>query len=108
MWKEIYGALMSCRRNAAKANPIEFLTFPVNGEPYITKNNVAIQPDWSSNHKIKDVLNGRGEFKKMEEYPLGRRPVHFEVAELMSTLWENPWGLLKRNRNRNAELPCVW
>ena len=43
VWKEIYGALLSFRRNLIKANPTEFLTLPVNGEPYITKNNITMQ-----------------------------------------------------------------
>ena len=34
VWKEIYGALLSCRRNLIKANPTEFLTLSVNGELY--------------------------------------------------------------------------
>ena len=74
--EEDFGALLSCRRNVTKANPIKFLTLPINGEPYTTKNNVAIQQDWCAGHKIKDVLNRHGEFKKMEEYPQSRRPVY--------------------------------
>ena len=66
VWREIYGALLSCRRSLTKANPTEFLTLPVNGEPYTTKNNVAIQQDWCNSCIIKNILNRHGEFKKME------------------------------------------
>ena len=45
-WREIYGALLNCRRNVIKANPSEFLALPVNGEPYTTKNNIAMQQEW--------------------------------------------------------------
>ena len=86
VWKEIYGALLSCRRNLVKANPTEFLTLPVNGEPYTTKTNVAMQQDWCDNHMIKDILNRHGEFKRMEDYPQNRRPVHFELSEMESTM----------------------
>ena len=69
-----------------KSNPIEYLSLPINGKPYITKNNRAIMQNWCSNHNIRDVLNRHGEFKKMEEYPPGRRPVYFELTEFLSTL----------------------
>ena len=35
---------------------------------------------------IKDILNRHGEFKRMEDYPQNRRPVHFELSELESTM----------------------
>ena len=35
---------------------------------------------------IKDILNRHGEFKKMEDYPQNRRPVHFELSKLESTM----------------------
>ena len=57
-----------------KSNPIEYLTLPINGELYIIKNNVAIMQNWCSTHRIRDVLNRHGEFKKMEEYPLVEGP----------------------------------
>ena len=37
VWKEVYGSLLACRRNLIKASPPEYLSLPVNGEPYITK-----------------------------------------------------------------------
>ena len=67
-------------------HPTEFLTLPVNGEPYMTKNNIAIQQDWCDNHMIKDILNRHGEFKIMEDYPQNRRPIHFELSELVNTI----------------------
>ena len=35
VWKEIYGALLTDRKNIIKASPPEFLSLPVNREPYI-------------------------------------------------------------------------
>ena len=43
VWKEIYDSLLSCRKKLLKSDPLEFLTLPVNGEPYLTKNNTAMQ-----------------------------------------------------------------
>ena len=65
VWKEIYGALLTCRKNLIKANPTGFLTLPVNGEPYITKNNITMQQDWCENYMIEDILNQNGELKKL-------------------------------------------
>ena len=43
VWKEVYGSLLACRKNLVKASLQEYLSLPVNGEPYITKNNIAVQ-----------------------------------------------------------------
>ena len=74
-WREIYGALLTCRRNMIKANPSEFHTLPVNGEPYTTKNNIAMQQEWCEKYTVRDILNRDGDFKKPEDYPRSRRPV---------------------------------
>ena len=47
---------------------------------------MAIQQDWCAGHKIQDVLNRHGQFKKTGEFPQSRMPVYFEVAELESTM----------------------
>ena len=86
VWKEIYGALLTCRKNLIKANPTEFLTLPVNGEPFITKNNTAMQQDWCENYMIKDILNRNGELKKLKDYPRNRRPVYYENTMIESTM----------------------
>ena len=75
IWKEIYDALLTCRKNLLKANPLELLTLLVNGEPYITKNNTSIQQPWCVNLTINDILNVDGNLKKIEEYPPGKKPV---------------------------------
>ena len=45
-WKDIYASLLLCRRNILTVHPEEFITLPTNGEPQITKNNIAISQDW--------------------------------------------------------------
>ena len=72
VWKEIYGALLACRKNLVKASPPEYLFLPVNGEPYITKNNIAIQQPWCENLMINDILDFNGRFKKLRIIPLKR------------------------------------
>ena len=57
-------ALLACRKNLVKASPPEYLFLPVNGEPYITKNNIAIQQPWCENLMINDILDFNGRFKK--------------------------------------------
>ena len=42
VWKEIYDSLLTCRRNLLKSNPLEFLTLPVNREPYLRKNSTLV------------------------------------------------------------------
>ena len=79
VWKEVYGSLLACRRNLIKARTPEYLTWPVNGEPYITKNNIAIQQPWSANLTINDILSSDGNFKKTEDYPPGKRPVFTKI-----------------------------
>ena len=77
VWKEIYGTLLACSKNIVKASPLEFISLPVNGEPYITGNNVAMQQAWCENFTINDILDKYGRFKKPEDYPPRRRPVFF-------------------------------
>ena len=62
IWKEIYDSLLTCRKNLLRSNPLAFLTLPVNGESYITKNNAAIQQPWYVNLTINDILNVDGNF----------------------------------------------
>ena len=69
VWKEVYGSLLACRKNLIKASPPEFLTLPVNGEPYITKNNIAIQQPWCEHLTINDILGTDGNLKKIGDYP---------------------------------------
>ena len=69
-WKEIYGSLLACRKNLVKASPSEYLFLPVNGEPYITKNNIDLQQPWCVNLSLNNILNSKGKFKKMKSTPL--------------------------------------
>ena len=38
VWRDIYDSLLTCRSNILFRHPSEYLSIPVNGEPYITKN----------------------------------------------------------------------
>ena len=71
VWREIYDSLLACRRNLLNKYPLEYLTLPVNGEPYLAKNYTAIQHTWCENLTINDILDQNGDFKKAEDYPMG-------------------------------------
>ena len=86
VWKEIYGALLACRRNMVEDSPPELLSLPMNGEPYITRNNVAVQQVWCENLTINDILDQSGEFKTPDDYPPRRRPVFYEHTAIVSAL----------------------
>ena len=86
VWKEVYGAILACRRNLVKASSPEYLSLPVNGEPYITNNNIAIQQPWCENLNINDILDFNGGFKKTEDYPPRRRPVFYENNAIENAL----------------------
>ena len=88
VWKEIYDSLLTCRRYLLESNPLEFLTLPVNGEPYLTKNITAIQQPWCENLTINDILDKNGNFKKPEEYLIGKRPVFYENSAIENALGE--------------------
>ena len=42
VWKEVYSSLLACRRNLVKASPSEYLSLPVNREPYIYTHHGAL------------------------------------------------------------------
>ena len=86
--KEIYDSLLTCRQNLLKSDPLEFLTLPVNGEPYLTKNSTAMQQPWCENLTINDILDKNGNLKKTEEYPVGKRPVFIKIL-LLKMHWES-------------------
>ena len=69
VWREIHDALLAYRKSLLNTNPLEFLTLPVNGEPYITKNNTAIQQPWCINLTINDILNEDGNLEKNRAVP---------------------------------------
>ena len=88
VWKEIYDLLLTCRRNLLKSDPLEFLTLPVNGEHYLTKNSTAMQQPWCENLTINDILDKNGNSNKPEEYPVGKRPVFMKIL-LLKMHWES-------------------
>ena len=67
-----------------KASPVEFLSLPVNGEPYITRNNVAVQQAWCENFTINDILDQDGEFKNLKITPQGGG--QFSMKALLSKM----------------------
>ena len=86
VWKEVYSSLLACRKNLIKASPPEFLTLPVNGEPYITKNNIAIQQPWCEHLTINDILGTDGNLKKIGDYPPWKRPVFYKNIAIENAL----------------------
>ena len=88
VWKDIYDSLLTYRRNLLKSDPLEFLTLPVNGEPYVTKNITAIQQPWCKNLSFNDILDKNGSLKKPEDYSVGKRPVFMKIL-LLKMYWES-------------------
>ena len=62
-WKETYASLIMCRNNILTKYPAEINTFPINGEPLITKNNKAIKQDWSQAEMINVILDTTGKIR---------------------------------------------
>ena len=61
-WKDIYASLLLCRRNILTIHPEEFITLPMNGEPQITNNNIAICHDWCKYEMLNVILNANAIF----------------------------------------------
>ena len=74
VWKDIYDALLTCRRNIVCKYPKEFLSVPINGEMLITKNFNPINQPWCSRLMIRDVLSHQGDWKNVEEYNDTQKP----------------------------------
>ena len=75
VWKDVYDSLILCGQNEVAYNPIEFLLLPVNGEPAITRNYTSVNQHWCRTLMIKDVLNSAGDWKTINDFPNGQRPV---------------------------------
>ena len=88
----MYSSLLACRRNLIKASPPEHLALPVNGKPYITKNNIAIQQPWCVNLTINNILSSDGNLKKTKDYPPGERPVFYENIAIENALGDFTMG----------------
>ena len=82
VWRDIYDSLILYRRNEVIHSPIEFLSLPVNGEPAITRNYTPVNQHWCKTLMIKDVLNNAGDWKMTSDFPIGQRPVFYELTAL--------------------------
>ena len=67
-------------------HPEEFITLPINGEPQITKNNMAINKDWCKNETINVILDSNGKIKEIDEFCGLKKTIGFELLELKWTL----------------------
>ena len=75
------------------------------GEPALTRNYTPIDQQWCKNHMIKDVLNSAGDWRMTSEYPLGQRPVFYELIALEKATRGNISEHL--NKCGKAYLDCV-
>ena len=66
--------------------PEEVITLPINGEPQITSNNFAINQDWCKHEMIDILLNNKGTVNNIDEFYGPKKPVNFELNELIRTL----------------------
>ena len=85
-WKDIYASLLLSRRKILTIHPEEFITLPINGEPQITNNNIAIGQDWSKYETLNVSLNPNAKVKEIGDFFGPKKPVGFELNELKRTL----------------------
>ena len=64
-WKELYSSLITCPLNVLQDFPEEYRYIPINGEPYITENNVSIMQDWSMYKNLDVILDANGFFQRI-------------------------------------------
>ena len=67
-------------------HPEEFITLPINGEPQITNNNIAICQDWCKYEMLNVMLNSNAKLKEIVEFCGPKKPIGFELNELKQTL----------------------
>ena len=72
--------------NILKKYPEEFIFIPINGEPLITKNKIAIKQDWAKTEIINSILNSNGGLINWENLNGDKRPLYFEFEEIKRTL----------------------
>ena len=94
VWCEIYGALIRCRRNIITVYPEEYVTFPIKGEPDITKSNTGIQQNWSKRVMLYEVLDCNGDLKCFKDLYLVNGPIKMEYAAMKAAI-ERKVELLK-------------
>ena len=61
-WKDVYASLSTCRINILSKYSAEFITVPINFEPFIIKNNDSIKQDWSQNEMINQGMESDHRF----------------------------------------------
>ena len=66
--------------------PEESISLPINEEPQVTNNNIAINQDWCKYKTVNILLNAKGTVKNIDELYGPRKPVSFELHELKRTL----------------------
>ena len=83
---KLYSSLITCRLNILRKYPEEFIFIPINGEPLITKNKIAIKQDWSRTEIINSILNSNGGLIEWDMLQCDKRPLYFEFEEIKKTL----------------------
>ena len=86
VWKDIYDALLTCRRNTSFFHPKEFLSIPINGEPLITKNRSPVNQAWCSQLMIKDIMTYQGDWRDIGDYNTIQKPISFELAAIKDAI----------------------
>ena len=66
--------------------PEAFITLPINGEPQITNNNIAIGQDWCKYEMLNVMLSRNAKVKEIGNFFGPKKPIGFELDELKSTL----------------------
>ena len=82
------------QRNILTVHPEEYVTFPINGEPYLTQNYTSIQQNWSKNAMLYQVLDCNGDLKCFEDIILINCQIKMEYDAMKSAL-EGKVGHLK-------------
>ena len=85
-WRELYSSLITCRLNVLQDFPEEHKFIPINGEPHITENKIAIQQDWSKSKTVGEILDSNGKFRDVNMILGDRKSLGFEYDELKKTL----------------------
>lgn len=78
--------------------PEEYRYIPINGETYITENNVSIRQDWSMYKNLDEIQDANGYFRELSNISGYKRTLTFELNEVEKTLTllestlEADWG----------------
>ena len=88
VWRDIYDSLLTCRNNILFRYPSEYLSIPVNGEPFITKNKNPITQSWCEQLMIRDILDHQGDLKESKSYNTLQKPILFELIAIHNAIGE--------------------